>query len=376
MLNTSCFPILILKCTIPFVFARYPMSLTLRGRTVFVGLQSRMRMATGEAMWLGLPSRLRLLVDRSRGNIWLLQKSVVIRFLYNLAGELLVYGFIDDELVFEGFVFEIETNPLNSQKFYLAVTLMATVELPGRRRMAGDLQVIGCFQSSVQVDDLFDSVDMDTPWRWIPQFVQRADSHRSANVIAVVWQRVWPIVRVAWLRHRLAVCASHVLGSFRVPVPGFPSLVLHYAVGPRADDAWRILAAIAEANFPDYDAEGKMSWMGTESDLRVVLAQLQAFSDGMRDRHDSMVWRKATAFTVGGHMQEFFGVSMNSEWSSEVKFFTGVKLFKWAAREVFKQNTLLSTWDIWQTFTLTAMLTWTEVFAYLYLWWNCITAFS
>ncbi len=111
---------------------------------------------------------------------------MVIRFLYNLAGELLVSGFIDDELVLEGFVFEIEANPLNSQEFYLAVTLMATVEVPGRRRMAADLQVIGCFQSSVQVDDLFDSVDMDTPWRWIPQFVQRADSHRSANVIAVV----------------------------------------------------------------------------------------------------------------------------------------------------------------------------------------------
>ncbi len=159
-----------------------------------------------------------------------------------------------------------------------------------------------------------------------------------------------------------------------------------YAVGPRAVDAWRILTAIAEARVPEYEAKREMSWMGREDDLLVVLNQIQEFSmrlDPSPYSHpppaphpetpefNPYLWRRAIAFTTGGYMREFFDDSMHlpdfDDLMGVLNFQTGVELFKSAAREVFRGNNLLSTRDMWETFSRAAMQTLTQDFMHIYL---------
>ncbi len=152
-----------------------------------------------------------------------------------------------------------------------------------------------------------------------------------------------------------------------------------YAVGYRADDAWRILTAIAEAKVPEYEAKREMSWMGQEDDLLVVLNQMQEFSMSLDPPpylpppgQDPYKWGTAIAFTTGGHMREFFDDSMLPSgrtdyfirWMDVQNFQNGVELFKSAAREVFRCNNLLSTRDIWVTFSRAAMQYLTQDFMY------------
>ncbi len=85
-----------------------------------------------------------------------------------------------------------------------------------------------------------------------------------------------------------------------------------YAVGPRADDAWRILAAIVEAKVPDHEAKREMTWMGRENDLNVVIAQMQEWLQSKHLLHGYSSWTEAVKFIIGGKVLAFFDEAFHS----------------------------------------------------------------
>ncbi len=322
---------------------------------------------TGTAMWQRLPPRMRKCVDEYEGIIWRLQGNVIIKFIINLAKELLVLVFDNDEPVIEGIVREIKESHIGGYMFYMLIELLATSGPPGDVRLDRTLTVIECFPISVKYDELLQDliVHSNTPCTWVPMFAQRVDSHRSANIGVLVLHICMfdiycnlymehRIVRAVWLRQHLSTTASRVLGHVRVP--GLPSLVMAYAVGPRADDAWRILTAIAEAKVPEHEAKREMTWMGRENDLNVVITQMQEW---LPSQHLNFIptWVYAIEFIISGKIRAYFDDAMHSQHGCGCNFRTGVVMFKSAARDIFRRKTLLSTKDIWGGFTLSVIET-------------------
>ncbi len=172
---------------------------------------------TGTGMWLRLPPRMRKRVDEFEGIVWRLQRSVIIKFVINLAKELLVLVFDNDGPVLEGIVREIKGSPFGDPLFYLLIELLATSGPQGDVRLdwKRTLRVVECYSMSVKYDDRVLKLLQDlivysnSPCTWVPMFAQRVDNHRSANIAVLV---LHISVRYVWnFLHGTSYCQSRLV---------------------------------------------------------------------------------------------------------------------------------------------------------------------